>query len=489
MGMADNTTIRITLYPHIPLNNMGWGWSKPDPENGSMHSVKVVDPKAATNIELLTSRLVDFRDKEALTAMMTAEEYGILTSEVDKFEYSDGSKVSSCLCLVTKDVVYEYDAIINNPAQSLLEFLIYTESIDQHQPLNTIDIFILDKKFRYIYLDKQQYHKRPIRLLPNFYTDPIFKMDSFLMSWVNVINRIHKSNKPLFNCLLSAFSNFNNSCMTSRYSEESSIVLLVAAYESIFQTPKNNKQSVFSYAFKLTWGLNENISNWATALWELRNKIVHGSYVEPDSLLMGEFKHCRFYDIAREFFRDTLYRIIELSGYISTDVAYKNDRCQNFLNRIRPNHEKLEEIIRRKFNFKALKANQELYYDLIDIIDSIMIKDASTKTNYHKVVQMMCKISKDWFNDYKNNMESWPEAEQKTIELFLRPYQAVIDKIEIVLAFNKKTSESRDFSEVLRAVGDSLAMFGPTVNYPEKPRFALNDFIARWLRSFKFCIF
>ena len=123
--------------------------------------------------------------------MMTTEEYDILTSEVDKFEYSDGSKVSSCLCLVTKDVVYEYGTILNNPAQRLLEFLMYTERIDRHQPLNTIDIFVLDKKFRYVYLDKQQYHEKSIRLLPNFYTDPIFKIDSFLMSWVNVINRIH----------------------------------------------------------------------------------------------------------------------------------------------------------------------------------------------------------------------------------------------------------------------------------------------------------
>lgn len=487
--MAANTTIRITLYPHIPLNNMGWGWSEPDPQNGSMHSVKVVDPKAATNIELLTSRLVDFRDKKALKAMMAKEEYDILTNEVDRFEYSDGSKVSSCLCLVTKDIMHEYNTILNTPGQRLLEFLIYTEGIDRYQPLNTIDIFILDKRLRYVYLDKQQYHEKSIRLLPNFYTDPIFKMDSVLISWVKSINRIHKLNKSLFNCLLPAFSNFNNSCMTSRYSEESSIVLLVAAYESIFQTPKNNKRSVFSYAFKLFWGIDENISDWATALWELRNKIVHGSYVEPDSLLVGKYKHCRFYDIGREFFRDSLYRFIELSGYGSINVGYKNDRFNEFLNKIRPNHEKLVEIIKKKFNFKALKANQELYYNLIGIIDSIVIGDISTKTNYHKVVQMMCKISKDWFNDYENNLESWPEDEQRTIKLFLKPYKAVIDKIDIALTFDKKTSGRRDFSEVLQAVQDSLRTFGPIVGYPKKPRFALNDFIARWLRAFEFCIF
>lgn len=487
--MAANTTIRITLYPHIPLNNMKWGWGEPNPKNGSMHSVKVVDPEAATNIELLASRLVDFRDKKALKTMMAKEEYDILTSEVDKFEYSDGSKVSSCLCLVTKDIMHEYNTILNTPGQRLLEFLIYTEGIDRYQPLNTIDIFILDKRFRYVYLDKQQYHEKSIRLLPNFYTDPIFKMDSVLISWVKSINGIHKLNKSLFNCLLPAFSNFNNSCMTSRYSEESSIVLLVAAYESIFQTPKNNKRSVFSYAFKLFWGIDENISDWATALWELRNKIVHGSYVEPDSLLVGKYKHCRFYDIGREFFRDSLYRVIELSGYVSINVGYKNDRFNEFLNKIRPNHEKLVEIIKKKFNFKALKANQELYYDLIGIIDSIMIDDTSTKTNYHKVVQMMCKISKDWFNDYENNLESWPGDEQRTIKLFLKPYKAVIDKIDIALTFDKKTSKRGDFREILRAVQDSLRMFGPTVNYPEKPRFALNDFIARWLRAFEFCIF
>ncbi len=211
--MADNTTIRITLYPHIPLNNMKWGWSEKDPQNGSMHSVKVVDPKAATDIELLTSRLIDFKDTEALTSIMTKKEYDILSSEVDEFEYHNGSKVSSCLCLVTKDVVYEYGTILNTPAQKLLEFLMYTENIDRYQPLNTIDIFILNEKFRYVYLDKQQYYEKPIRLLPIFYTDPIFKMDSAPMSWVNVINRIHKSNKPLFSCLLPAFSNFNNSCI------------------------------------------------------------------------------------------------------------------------------------------------------------------------------------------------------------------------------------------------------------------------------------
>jgi len=118
-----------------------------------------------------------------------------------------------------------------------------------------------------------------------------------------------------------------------------------------------------------------------------------------------------------------------------------------------------------------------------------MICDASTKTNYHKVVQMMCKISKDWFEDYRDNLESWPADEQETIKLFLRPYKVVIDKIDTVLAFDKKTSKGRDFYEDLRAVQDSLGMFGPIVKYPKRPRFALNDFIARWLRSFEFCIF
>jgi len=491
LAVTSNTTIRITLYPHIPLNKMKWGWSEPDPNDGSMHSVKVIDPKAATDVELLNSRLLDFNNKEALTSMMTTEEYDILVKEVDAFEYSDGSKVSSCLCLVTKNVVYQYDTVLNSSAQNLLELFLYTEGLDRHQPLNTIDVFICNNRFRYVYLDKQRYYERPIRLLPNIYTDPIFKMNPAFVKWVGIINRISEINKPLYLSLHSAFSNFNNSCMTSRYSEESSIVLLVSAYESIFQTPKNNKQSVFSYAFKLTWGLNENIANWATALWQLRNKIVHGSYVEPDSLLMGEYKHCRFYDVGREFFRDTLYRLIELNGYISINLDYKNDRFQDFLNRIKPNHEKLQEIIRRKaeFNFRALKANQKLYYDLIGIIDSIMITDNSMRMNYYMVVKMMCVISKDWFNDYQNNAESWPKDEQRTIHLFLRPYKEVIDKIDIVQEFIDQKSSGLDFREVLQAVRDSLRMFGPIVEYPQKSRFALNDFIARWLRTFEFCIF
>jgi hypothetical protein len=470
---------------------MKWGWSDPDPNDGSIHSVKIIDPKAGTDVELLNSRLVDFNDKEALTSMMTAEEYVILTEEANAFEYSDGSKVSSCLCLVTKNVVYDYGTVQNSPAQNLLEFSIYTEEVDRHQPLNTIDIFICDNRFRWVYLDKQRYYERPIRLLPTFYTDPIFKMDSSLVQLVGVINRICRSNKPLYLSLLSAFSNFNNSCRTSRYSEESSIVLLVSAYESILQTPKNNKQSVFSYAFKLTWGLDENIANWTTALWQLRNKIVHGSYVEPDSLLMGEYKHCRFYDVGREFFRDTLCRLIELSGYVSISVDYKNDRFQEFLNRIKPNHEKFQEIIRRKaeFNFKALKANQKLYYDLIGIIDSIMITDNSMKVNYHTVVKMMCDISKEWFDDYDQHLESWPTDEQRTIQRFIRPYKVVIDNIDIVHGFDEQKTSGQDFNEILQAVERSLRMFGPIVEYPKRPRFALNDFIARWLRAFEFCVF
>ena len=489
--MAENTTIRITLYPHIPLNKMKWGWSKPDPNDKSCHSVKVIDPKAATDIELLNSRLVDFSDKEALQNMMTAHEYDILIKEVDAFEYSDGGKISSCLCLVTKNVVYELDTVQNSYAQNLLEFSLYTAEVDRHQPLNTIDVFICDNRFRYVYLDKQRYHEKAIRLLPNFYTDPIFKMDPDFVEFVGFINRICKSNKSLYLSLLSAFSNFNNSCMTSRYSEESSIVLLVSAYESIFQTPKNNKQSLFSYAFKLTWGLNEKIANWAAALWELRNKIVHGSFVEPDSLLMGEYKHCRFYDVGREFFKDTLYRIIELNSYISINLNHKNDRLQDFLNRIKPNHEKLQEIIKRKteFNFRALKSNHNLYYDLVGILDSIMITDSSMRMNYHKVVKMMCEITKDWFNDYKNNSESWPTDEQKSIRLFLRSYKEVIDKIIIVQEYPNQKSSSQDLYEALRDVQVRLRMFGPIVEYPKKPRFVLNDFVARWLRAFEFCFF
>lgn len=483
----SNLDIQVTLYPYIPLNNLKWGWSDPDPKNGSMHSVKVVDPKATTDIELLNSRLIDFKNKEALRKMMNTEEYETLISAVDEFEYSDGSKISACLCLVTKDVEYELDTVLNIPSQNLLEFLIYTEDVDRHQPLNTIDVFLLGDGFRYVYLDKKRYYERQIRLLPNFNTDPIFKINSVLVNVVDAVNRIYKSNRSFFNCLFSAFSNFNNSCMTSRYSEESSIVLLVAAYESIFQTPKTNKQSVFSYAFKLTWGFDENIFNWATSLWELRNKIVHGSYVEPDSLLMGDYKHCRFFDVGRDFFRDTLYRIVDLNGYISISDEFKDYRFQEFVNKIRPNHEKLEEIIKRKaeFNFKALKANKKLYEDLIGIIDSIVVTDHSMKKNYYAVVKMMCVISKDWLNDYETSLDSWPEDEQETTKRFLSSYKAVIDRIDIVNNFDEKDAKGRDFVDLLRAVQDCLRNFGPIVEYPEKPRFTLNDFIARWLRVFE----
>lgn len=487
----NNLTIRVTLYPYIPLNNLKWGWSAPDPKNGSMSSVKIVDTKAITDIELLNSRLIDFKNREALESMMTTEEYETLISAVDEFEYSDGSKISACLCLVTKDVEYKFDTVLNIPSQNLLEFLIYTEGVDRHQPLNTIDVFLLGDKFRYVYLDKKRYYERNIRLLPNFNTDPIFKIDSVLANVVDAVNRIYKSNISFSNCLLSAFSNFNNSCMTSRYSEQSSIVLLVTAYESIFQTPRTNKQSVFPYAFKLTWGFNENIFNWATALWELRNKIVHGSYVELDSLLVGEYKHCRFFDVGREFFRDTLYRIIDLNSYISISADFKDYRFQEFVNRIRPNHEKLEEIIKRKeeFNFRALKANEKLYDDLIGIIDSIVLMDASMKMNYYTVVKMMCVISKDWLKDYETSLESWPEDEQKAAKCFRSSYKAVIDRIDIVNNFDEKDSKGQDFVDLLRAVQDCLRNFGPIVEYPEKPRFALNDFIARWLRVFEYHIF
>ena len=125
---------------------MKWGWSDPDPNDRSRHSVKVIDPNAATDIVLLDSRLVDFNNKEALTSMMTTEEYDILTKEVEAFEYSDGSKLSSCLCLVTNNFVYEFDNVLNSSSQNLLEFLLYTESVDREQPLNTIDIFCYVEK-------------------------------------------------------------------------------------------------------------------------------------------------------------------------------------------------------------------------------------------------------------------------------------------------------------------------------------------------------
>ena len=113
-------------------------------------------------------------------------------------------------------------------------------------------------------------------------------------------------------------------------------------------------------------------------------KIVHGSYVDLDSLLMSEFKHCRFFDVGRDFFRDTLYRIVDLNGYISISDKYKDYRFTEFVNRIKPNHEKLEELVKRKdvFSFVALKNNEKLYDELIALIDSIIITDSSMKQNY-----------------------------------------------------------------------------------------------------------
>jgi len=118
-----------------------------------------------------------------------------------------------------------------------------------------------------------------------------------------------------------------------------------------------------------------------------------------------------------------------------------------------------------------------------------MITDNSMRMNYHKVVNKMCEISKDWYDDYEKNTENWPKDEQRTIKLFLRPYNKVIDKINIVQGLLDQKSCGVDLSEVLRPVRDCLIMFGPIVEYPKKPRFALNDFIARWLRVFEFCVF
>jgi hypothetical protein len=137
-----------------------------------------------------------------------------------------------------------------------------------------------------------------------------------------------------------------------------------------------------------------------------------------------------------------------------------------------------------------MKANERLYRDLIGVIDSIVMTDRSMKKNYYyKVVKMMCVISKDWFNDYETNLDSWPTNEQRTIKLFLSAYKGVIDRIDVVNKFNDLNSKGREFHELLRAVQDRLRNFGPIVEYPEKPRFALNDFIARWLRVFEFCFF
>jgi hypothetical protein len=111
------------------------------------------------------------------------------------------------------------------------------------------------------------------------------------------------------------------------------------------------------------------------------------------------------------------------------------------------------------------------------------------KKNYYKVVKMMCVISKDWFNDYETNLDSWPTDDQRTIKLFLSAYKEVIDRIDVVNNFNELNSKGLDFHELLRAVQDRLRNFGPIVEYPKKPRFELNDFIARWLRVFEFCFF
>lgn len=215
--------------------------------------------------------------------------------------------------------------------------------------------------------------------------------------WIlQYLESIRRKKPARYQHVINAIRLFNRANEIQYSSPESGIVLLVSAYESLLEIPRNSKCDNFMNAMKYTWCFDENVAEWAGKLYETRSKIVHGESLSDDELYPTKEKHYNHYALASEIFYPTIVKMADSIGIIRLHQKYKFEMEEEVLGKMIPNKVKMKKLMKSSmYNARALMKNRELYNGFVCDLKRISGLDFSGRELQSGFAKAMLQICAD----------------------------------------------------------------------------------------------
>ncbi len=401
---------------------------------------------------------------------------------------SSGSSISEFSIIYDKKLTEEHQKPTNTDAVQIFNYFTYVKNLDHHNPIDFIKIKFFDSGMSLISINNEDegWTEKYLYMLtqPQSHFFPLyFNLDSD-EPIIRTFEYLSKKEQNLYKQILTAINLFNQSCRIANFSQNSAIVLITSAFEALLQIPRTAKKDNFSFAFKLFWGFNKRIEEWSAQLYDLRNQIVHGAIVDEKKLFASSFEHYQHFRIGREIFHSSLIMLLDIKGVIEVTRDFRMNETRNLLNKVLPNKEKVDNIIKakKKYNYTSFKKNKKIYKEFIQNIEGLTSIDYSARKNIIKIVELIFNIMMDWTNELIA-IEKSKVSNSKYSKYVIERWQNIQKLMGELDSIDWTDRGKYALSDLLKKIEDELNKLSPIVHKKNEFNFNLSEFGSRCLEA------
>lgn len=165
-------------------------------------------------------------------------------------------------------------------------------------------------------------------------------------SLANALHNLHNNQARLHEKLTTAIDLFNQSCRISLFHRNVALVLIVSAFEALFNIPAtiSRKKLTLAYIMQVYLGFDEDVANQAETLYNLRNTVVHGE-IAAEKRQISSGQYYSHYEIAKSLFEASLGFVLEQYGELDINPRDKSIVKKHLLDLIASNKKKVEKAI------------------------------------------------------------------------------------------------------------------------------------------------
>lgn len=416
---------------------------------------------------------------------------------------SAGNKLHDFAVIIDREVKIDSLNIRNLNSEELLNFFAYKQNITHWVPIHNIKIVCFKgggrehfiNNFREVFSPKYNY------LLP---IEQNHKIKIWLgqseITLKKVLANLFKTNKKEYDRFFRAIRLHNSACKNEMDDKNTSIVLLAGALEALFDYSSPSTKYKFSYAAKTHLGFREEVEIWAEEFYELRSKIIHGTKVSEEELLLsGEYlrkakskrrkrlmktRHLSHFEIGKEVFENCMFLQLENMGKVMVKPNYKREIIRNVVNRIRPNLDKINSLLQdRRYTFENFKRDRKLYKSFLLRIESLTPLDYSGSKKIKLLLEKILKITQEWIKKEVLLKIAEARKDNKIPRNYLNSVESVIKKILKYIPTLRTVNYGFELDNKIQEAQELCRQFDPIVYSKKEFKFSLGVFLSRSLKS------
>lgn len=480
MPIVKNMKIDLlTIFPGIVLETKKIIFGK-----------EVIDPDAYDEIVFGNAHIISYKKLMSNSNIFDKKYKKYINQIHNKIIDSTGNQLTDYTIILDKNINWDSLKPPTSDSQQLITYFSYFQNLDFWISIYFIKIICFHDKGRVIYLNNRDEHWSPKYsfLLPieQSHKRKILLHKNREKLLIDIFSTIREKNLDRYKKLINALTLFNESCRINQFNPNSSIILIVSAFESLLGLPRRSKKKSFVYALKILFGFDENIEKWADQLYELRSQIVHGDVLEGEELMASKDRHYPHFKIAKKIFHNLLLFILEGYGNIEIDKSHKFEVIKALKNKVISNREKVNYILehKKKFSYLAFVNNKDLYKEFILRVESLTLTDYSARNIIKKLLNIIFSIAKDWIEaekaeDYKISHEKYKEYIKFRNEKFDNILKLFNDIKQIKWTLNNFFQVNKK----MRNLAEEVRQLEPVIHKKDEFNFEISEFLDRCLQK------